>query len=72
MFVSSYLPEPGESLSTLGTGGPLPFLDFDPDGGTLGARPGLFAERSAPSRPSLIGAGIRATGASIRSSTTKW
>lgn len=30
------------------------------------------AETAKPSRPSLTGAGIRATGASVRSSTTKW
>lgn len=44
VFVSSYLPEPGESLATFGTPEPPPFLDFDPEGGTFGAVPGLFAE----------------------------
>ncbi|WP_399944300.1 alpha/beta hydrolase [Streptomyces sp. BBFR25] len=44
VLVSSYLPEPGESLSTFGADVPPPFLDFDPDGGTFGARPELFAE----------------------------
>jgi pimeloyl-ACP methyl ester carboxylesterase len=44
VFLSSYLPEPGESLSTFGAATPPPFLDFDPDGGTFGARPELFAE----------------------------
>ncbi|GAA2153397.1 alpha/beta hydrolase [Actinomadura napierensis] len=44
VFVSSYLPEPSESLSTFGSDAPPPFLDFDPDGGTFGARPELFAE----------------------------
>jgi pimeloyl-ACP methyl ester carboxylesterase len=44
VLVSSYLPEPGESLSTFGAAAPPPFLDFDPDGGTFGARPELFAE----------------------------
>lgn len=44
VFVSSYLPEPGESLSTFGADTPPPFLDFDPDGGTFGARTELFAE----------------------------
>ncbi|MFD5363773.1 alpha/beta hydrolase [Streptomyces tendae] len=44
VLVSSYLPEPGESLSTFGAHVPPPFLDFDPDGGTFGARPELFAE----------------------------
>lgn len=44
VLVSSYLPEPGESLATFGADTPPPFLDFDPDGGTFGARPELFAE----------------------------
>jgi pimeloyl-ACP methyl ester carboxylesterase len=44
VLVSSYLPEPGESLSTFGTETPPPFLNFDPEAGTLSARPELFAE----------------------------
>jgi len=44
VFVSSYLPEIGESLSTFGADTPPPFLDFDPDGGTFGGRPELFAD----------------------------
>jgi pimeloyl-ACP methyl ester carboxylesterase len=44
VFVSSYLPEPGESLATFGAETPPPFLDFDPDGGTFGARPELAGE----------------------------
>jgi len=44
VFVSSYLAEPGESLSTFGAQEPPPFLDFDPDAGTFGANPLLFAE----------------------------
>ena len=51
VFVSSYLPEPGESLSTFGADPPPPFLDFDPDGGTFGARPELFAETFAQDCP---------------------
>jgi pimeloyl-ACP methyl ester carboxylesterase len=47
VLVSSYLPEPGESLSTFGADAPPPFLDFDPAGGTFGARPELFAETFA-------------------------
>ncbi|WP_284045136.1 alpha/beta fold hydrolase [Paractinoplanes maris] len=47
VFVSSYLPEPGESLSTFGADTPPPFLDFDPDGGTFGARPELAVETFA-------------------------
>ncbi|MGW3523123.1 alpha/beta hydrolase [Streptomyces olivaceus] len=44
VLVSSYLPEPGESLSTFGADTPPPFLHFDPDGGTFGARPEQFTE----------------------------
>jgi pimeloyl-ACP methyl ester carboxylesterase len=44
VFVSSYLAEAGESLSTFGSATPPPFLDFDPDAGTFGAVPELFAE----------------------------
>lgn len=51
VFVSSYLPEPGESLSTFGADTPPPFLDFDLDGGTLGARPAMFAETFAQDCP---------------------
>ena len=51
VFVSSYLPEPGESLATFGADAPPPFLDFDPDGGTFGARPELFAETFAQDCP---------------------
>lgn len=51
VLVSSYLPEPGESLSTFGPGTPPPFLDFDPEGGTFGARPDLFAQTFAQDCP---------------------
>jgi pimeloyl-ACP methyl ester carboxylesterase len=44
VLISSYLPEPGESLSTFGAETPPPFLDFDPGAGTFGAVPSLFAE----------------------------
>ncbi|GAA0242031.1 alpha/beta hydrolase [Cryptosporangium japonicum] len=44
VFVSSYLAEPGESLSTFGSDTPPPFLDFDPEGGTFGVVPSRFAE----------------------------
>ncbi|WP_328661135.1 alpha/beta hydrolase [Streptomyces sp. NBC_00334] len=54
VLVSSYLPEPGESLSTFGADAPPPFLDFDPDGGTFGARPELFAETFAQDCPADI------------------
>ena len=51
VFVSSYLAEPGESLSTFGSGPPPPYLDFDPVGGTFGARPERFAETFAQDCP---------------------
>lgn len=60
VFVSSYLPEPGESLSAFGTGTPPPFLDFDPDGGTFGGRPELFAETFVQDCPPDIVRGAQA------------
>ena len=54
VFVSSYLAEPGESLSTFGAPEPPPFLDFDPEGGTFGAVPDLFAETFAQDCPPEI------------------
>lgn len=52
LLISSYLPEPGESLSSFGTGEPAPFLDFDADGGTFGVRPealvGTFLQDCPP------------------------
>jgi len=39
VLVSSYLPEVGQSLSDFGDGTPAPFLDIDPDTGTIGVRP---------------------------------
>ncbi|MEU6854493.1 alpha/beta hydrolase [Actinacidiphila alni] len=44
VLVSSYLPEPGQSLGDFGAAQPPPYLDVDPAGGTFGARPELFAE----------------------------
>jgi pimeloyl-ACP methyl ester carboxylesterase len=44
LFVSSYLPEVGQSLSDFGDGSPAPFLDIDPDAGTFGVRPELLAD----------------------------
>jgi pimeloyl-ACP methyl ester carboxylesterase len=44
LLVSSYLPEPGESLSSFGDGTPAPFLDVDPDSGTFGVRPEALTE----------------------------
>ncbi|MDO9407742.1 alpha/beta fold hydrolase [Patulibacter sp.] len=43
LLVSSYLPEPGESLSTFGPDEPAPFLEVDPEGGTFTVRPDALA-----------------------------
>ena len=43
LLISSYLPEPGQSLSDFGDGAPAPFLDVDPATGTFGVRPELLA-----------------------------
>ncbi|WP_328454157.1 MULTISPECIES: alpha/beta fold hydrolase [unclassified Amycolatopsis] len=42
LLISSYLPEPGQSLSDFGDGAPAPFLDVDPGAGTFGVRPELL------------------------------
>jgi pimeloyl-ACP methyl ester carboxylesterase len=39
LLISSYLPEPGQSLSSFGSTTPAPFLDVDPAGGTFGVHP---------------------------------
>jgi pimeloyl-ACP methyl ester carboxylesterase len=44
LLVSSYLPEPGESLSSFGGEEPAPFLDIDPEGGTFTVRREALAE----------------------------
>jgi pimeloyl-ACP methyl ester carboxylesterase len=44
LFVSSYLPEVGQSLSSFGDGEPAPSLDFDPKGGTFTVRVDALAE----------------------------
>lgn len=44
LFVSSYLPEVGQSLSSFGDGEPAPFLDIDPEGGTFTVRTDALAE----------------------------
>jgi pimeloyl-ACP methyl ester carboxylesterase len=44
LLVSSYLPEPGESLSTFGSEEPAPFLAVDPEGGTFTVRPEALAD----------------------------
>lgn len=38
LLISSYLPEPGESLSSFGGESPAPFLEVDPEGGTFTVR----------------------------------
>ena len=44
LLVSSYLPEPGESLSSFGGEEPAPFLDIDPERGTFTVRPKALAD----------------------------
>ena len=44
VFVSSYLAEVGQSLSSFGDGSPAPFLDLDLDLGTFGVRPELLVD----------------------------
>lgn len=43
LLVASYLPEPGESLSSFGPEEPAPFLEVDPEGGTFTVRPEALA-----------------------------
>jgi pimeloyl-ACP methyl ester carboxylesterase len=44
LFVSSYLPEVGQSLSSFGGEEPAPFLDIDPKGGTFTVRQDALVE----------------------------
>jgi pimeloyl-ACP methyl ester carboxylesterase len=44
VFVSSYLAEVGESLSSFGTEEPAPYLDIDPEAGTFSVRAESLAE----------------------------
>ncbi len=44
LLVSSYLPEPGQSLSSFGGEEPAPFLEIDPEGGTFTVRTDALAE----------------------------
>jgi pimeloyl-ACP methyl ester carboxylesterase len=44
LFVSSYLPEVGQSLSSFGGEEPAPFLEIDPEGGTFTVRPGALVD----------------------------
>ena len=43
LLISSYLPVPGQSLSSFGGEAPAPFLDIDGEGGTFGVRPDALA-----------------------------
>jgi pimeloyl-ACP methyl ester carboxylesterase len=44
LFVSSYLPEIGQSLSSFGGEEPAPFLEIDPEGGTFTVRQDALIE----------------------------
>jgi pimeloyl-ACP methyl ester carboxylesterase len=44
LYISSYLPEVGQSLSSFGGEEPAPFLDIDPEGGTFTVRLDALAE----------------------------
>ena len=44
LFVASYLPESGQSLSSFGGEEPAPFLDIDREGGTFTVRPEALAQ----------------------------
>jgi len=44
LLISSYLPEPGESLASFGAEEPAPFLDIDPVGGTFTVRTDTAAD----------------------------
>jgi pimeloyl-ACP methyl ester carboxylesterase len=44
LLISSYLPEPGQSLSSFGGEEPAPFLEIDADGGTFTVRAESLAE----------------------------
>jgi pimeloyl-ACP methyl ester carboxylesterase len=44
LFVSSYLPEIGQSLSSFGGEEPAPFLAIDPEGGTFNVRQDALGE----------------------------
>ena len=43
LFISSYLAEPGQSLSSFGPEEPAPFLEIDPEGGTFTVKPESLA-----------------------------
>jgi pimeloyl-ACP methyl ester carboxylesterase len=54
LLISSYLPEPGESLSSFSGPGPAPFLDVDVEGGLLAVRPETLAETFMHDCPDLV------------------
>lgn len=56
LLVSSYLPEPGQSLSSFGDGSPSPLLDVDLDDGTFGVRPDRLVENFLQDCPPVIAA----------------
>ncbi len=44
VLISSYLPEPGQSLSSFAGDEPAPFLSVNPEAGTFGVQPELFTD----------------------------
>lgn len=44
LFISSYLPEVGQSLSDFGDDAPAPFLEIDPSSGTFGVRADMLTD----------------------------
>lgn len=44
VLISSYLPEPGQSLSSFAGDEPAPFLSVNPEAGTFGVQPELFVD----------------------------
>jgi pimeloyl-ACP methyl ester carboxylesterase len=56
LLISSYLAQPGESLSSFGDGSPAPFLDVDLEAGTFGVRPELLEETFLQDCPQLTAA----------------
>jgi pimeloyl-ACP methyl ester carboxylesterase len=54
LFISSYLAEVGESLSSFGGPEPAPFLDVDVERGTFGVRPEMLAHTFMHDCPQLV------------------
>ena len=57
VLVASYLPEPGESLSSF-AGGPAPFLTVDAGAGTFGVVPEAFAATFMADCPGDVAGGL--------------